>query len=1063
MKKMKKFSAALLAVVLLVSMLSCMVLGTSATPALGGPVSVEEHSVPVGQVATGIALPANILVVNDDWSGKVADDSVTIKLNGTVYKGVFSKNAFGTIAGAVAAAQSSDTIYVAAGEYTDTINLTAISHLKIYGPFAGVNPNMATGNVEDIAIANTAARPHADELDAKNAAQTEAVFYGVINLNTVQHKPDMNTEVAGFYFAGASYVNLSQGGTYRVGTYLHNNVVNSTASSFFAMNKGINPVFAFNYNRVLNAKNIRTVGGFSGDEYIGNYFNLTNYMLYITSVQNGSVGYKSLIKDNYFENCAGMVMYGPNDYQTVSYSIDITGNYVKNVVAGTYIIKNEYDAFHSLPGISVQVTNNQFYGIPKGTILFQFPYRQTEANLSRYRYIVNINNNTFDLPENQVLVSAEMAGVVNCSRNRFTTPVKVRQINCKYDDCKAILYPYYNITTGEWVGETKVTDVTNAVVNEAEQTILMDMIAMGSSAPATVELKSAVTVNTGCSFKVFEDPTLVTEVKNRVLYFAGTKTTRYIAVYTPDGELGNVYTLTALRSQGTDAELLAVNYDSDKNTAVQNGSTFTITLPKDRIALDYSLKVSAGATYQLFSDAAYTKALADQGNYIPYGTTDKYYTIYVKVTSQNGLSNGYYKLVIERDLSAAFDPSITGLKTPTGYLNVRSDPANAENLYVSYSSGGKMLGNTVFDFTTTPGATYTIYADSTKKTVLSTSAALKALPLKAGQNEFYVEIQAKDVLDPNKTVTNVATFVVFNETYSTDAEISGLVGQNPTINNNKIYASIGGDSFSATFNTRSKYATCKVYADAAKKVEITYSSAPVVEPTTNRIIDQRSFNLPSEHANNKYYVVCTAEDGVTTKEYELYLQKNVAELIYVDVPEKEWYYDAVYAATKAGIVNGEKIGEEQYFHPNDNTSREEMATIIARLLGINGAVYANEKLNYADEKAISEWALNNVKACKIYGIMKGSSEATGLYFLPQDSISREEVMAIMARIFNLKGTTNLSRFKDANMISAWAVPEVQATVAASIFLGDDQGYLNPQNDIARSEIAAIISRVLDRI
>lgn len=1061
---MKKLSAALLVVVTLVSMLSCMVLSTSAVTELGGPVSVKEHSVPSGQVPAGVALPNNILVVNDNWFGKANGNSVTIELNGTIYKGSFGANAFGAINDAVAAAQSDDTIYVAAGTYNENIALTAISNLKIYGPYAGVNPNMSTGNVEDIATANTDARPHANELDTTIAAQTEAVFNGVINLNTVQHKPDMNTEIAGFYFAGSSYVNLSQGGTYRVGTYLYNNVINTTADSFFTMNKGINPNFSFNYNRVLKGENIRTTGGFAGDEYIGNYFNLTSYMLYITSVQNGSVGYKSLVKDNYFENCAGVVLYGPNDYQTVSYSIELTGNYIKKVEPGTYIIFNEFDTFHSMPGISVQVTNNQFYGIERGTILFQFPINsQTEGNLSRYRYIVNINDNIFDLPENQVFVEAHMAGVVNCTGNKFTNDVKPRQINCVYDDCKAYLYPYFNLKTNKWVGDPQVIQVENADVDETEKTITMDLTSMGSAAPATVDLKSAVTVSDRCTFKVFEDATLSTEVKNKVLYFSGTKTYRYIAVYAPDGTLGNVYALCALRSQGTDAQLLAVNYDSDKYSAVQNGSTFTITLPKDRIMLDYKLKVSAGATYELYADEDRTKALADQGNYIPYGTTDNYYTVYVKVTSQDGLTNGYYKLVIQREISAAFDPSITGLKTPTGYLNIRSDPADAGNLYLSYSAGGKLLGNTVFDFTTTPGATYTVYADSTKKTVLSTSAALKALPLKPGQNEFYIEIQAKDVLNPNNTVTNIATFVVFNETLSSDAEIIGLVGQNPTINDNKIYGSIVSDSFTAIFNTRSKYATCKVYADAAKKVEIKYTSAPKVEFATNRIVDQRSFNLPCEHTNNKYYVVCTAEDGVTTKEYVLYLKKNVPELIYADVPEDEWYHDYVYAATKAGIVNGEKIGDAQYYNPEDSTSREEMATIIARLLGINGAVYADEKLNYVDASSISDWAANNVKACKFNGIMNGSSEPNGLCFLPQNSISREEVMAIVARMFNLKGDADLSRFKDANMISSWAVPEVKATIAASIILGDDQNCLNPQADISRAEIATIIKRVLERV
>ena len=140
MKNIKKLSAALLAVVMLVSMLSCMVLSTAAASFnVGeGPVTIEKVEGGSGIVVGGKSLPNGVRVVNSSWKGAKGD--VTIKLGGVAYRCRMGETAFADLIDASIAAKDNDTIYVAAGVYESNISIN-VGGLKIYGPYAGVNPN----------------------------------------------------------------------------------------------------------------------------------------------------------------------------------------------------------------------------------------------------------------------------------------------------------------------------------------------------------------------------------------------------------------------------------------------------------------------------------------------------------------------------------------------------------------------------------------------------------------------------------------------------------------------------------------------------------------------------------------------------------------------------------------------------------------------------------------------------------------------------------------------------------------------------------------------------------
>lgn len=123
-------------------------------------------------------------------------------------------------------------------------------------------------------------------------------------------------------------------------------------------------------------------------------------------------------------------------------------------------------------------------------------------------------------------------------------------------------------------------------------------------------------------------------------------------------------------------------------------------------------------------------------------------------------------------------------------------------------------------------------------------------------------------------------------------------------------------------------------------------------------------------------------------------------IAFSDVPEQKWYHDYIIQCASLGIMSG--VGDGS-FSPENSASRQEIATVVARLLTLIGS-YGNEPLPtaldpaelsalYADADTISSYARSPVLLCYQLGIMRGDN--TG--FRPKDNVLRCEC----AKIFRL--------------------------------------------------------------
>ena len=177
---------------------------------------------------------------------------------------------------------------------------------------------------------------------------------------------------------------------------------------------------------------------------------------------------------------------------------------------------------------------------------------------------------------------------------------------------------------------------------------------------------------------------------------------------------------------------------------------------------------------------------------------------------------------------------------------------------------------------------------------------------------------------------------------------------------------------------------------------------------------------------------------------------------FTDVSRNDWFYGDVSYVYENGIMDGVSA---ETFAPNAPLTRGMIVTILYRMEN-KPAVTGASKFTDVDA---NEWYGAPVAWAAENGIVTGYSETT---FGPNDSVTREQLAAILYRYAVYKGMSavtleqNLSRFTDADQISAYAVPAMNWAVGKGLINGAD-GKLSPKASATRAQVAAIIHRYLE--
>ncbi len=162
------------------------------------------------------------------------------------------------------------------------------------------------------------------------------------------------------------------------------------------------------------------------------------------------------------------------------------------------------------------------------------------------------------------------------------------------------------------------------------------------------------------------------------------------------------------------------------------------------------------------------------------------------------------------------------------------------------------------------------------------------------------------------------------------------------------------------------------------------------------------------------------------------------------------------------IVTGNGTGS---YNPNKDISRAEFAAIIVRALGLKSGIGNN---TFVDVHS-TDWYCGYTETAVSYGIISGYNATT---FRPNDKITREQAMTMIARAMKLTGlapdlkdsevNTLLADYTDATKASSYAKAGIAACLDTEVVSGRSGSTIAPKNNITRAEVAVIVERLLKK-
>ena len=176
---------------------------------------------------------------------------------------------------------------------------------------------------------------------------------------------------------------------------------------------------------------------------------------------------------------------------------------------------------------------------------------------------------------------------------------------------------------------------------------------------------------------------------------------------------------------------------------------------------------------------------------------------------------------------------------------------------------------------------------------------------------------------------------------------------------------------------------------------------------------------------------------------------------YEDLDCVAWYHDGVHFALENGIMNGVS---DQMFAPSSSTSR---AMIVTMLWRMEGEPVVNDTMRFADVP-YDTWYTEAVRWAASEHIVDGYSAerfapndnvsreqlATILWryakYKGTDKIPASKI--------------NLGIYLDAEHISSWAYDGMQWAVNAGLITGVGNDKLSPETDASRAQVATMLMR-----
>lgn len=174
-----------------------------------------------------------------------------------------------------------------------------------------------------------------------------------------------------------------------------------------------------------------------------------------------------------------------------------------------------------------------------------------------------------------------------------------------------------------------------------------------------------------------------------------------------------------------------------------------------------------------------------------------------------------------------------------------------------------------------------------------------------------------------------------------------------------------------------------------------------------------------------------------------------AEAVMPDTAE-HWAKNYVAATVNKGLFIGYDNGN---FEPEWGITRQEMAIVLVRLLGLEDQLGKAPGVTYKDYTEIAPWAYEYVALTTKLGIYEGYDDG---FFRPKKIVTREELCAILIRAMEDSGNKLLLNYTDRDSFPDWSTPYIGKASYFGIVNGYPDGEFKPRQDVTRAEAAKIL-------
>ena len=199
---------------------------------------------------------------------------------------------------------------------------------------------------------------------------------------------------------------------------------------------------------------------------------------------------------------------------------------------------------------------------------------------------------------------------------------------------------------------------------------------------------------------------------------------------------------------------------------------------------------------------------------------------------------------------------------------------------------------------------------------------------------------------------------------------------------------------------------------------------------------------------------------------QIKVTKAESKVTFADLSD-HWVYNSAVKAVAAGFIDVDKDdlkNPDLIFDPSRPMSRAAFVEMAIRAAKLDKNLPEVLDTGFADDSDIPASYKAHVKKAYELGIISGASTDTGLYFEPNDIITRAEAAVILNNILQIPFlSVSMSKpvFADAVYIPAWAEKDIAALNSRGIIKGDENGNINPYGLVDRAQSVEMLSNMAD--